>query len=257
MTKKHLDDSGCLISPVIDPIVIRGEDAEALERIDEFVSSLVFHAQMLDCLGYGEGGPGNREINEGSGVGGPERRAMRTCGTRCSSSGVACSSERWCVRGSADGLWYWLWTIRVDPVEAAESSEIAVERTDACAVLDGKRGEMCVRHKVPAQVPLGEQATEDVPVASSRCRHPGQVGIQPIIDVAPRFLGSQRVRGYARMSHDALERHQRCPRESDTLNAVHRFVQPRARSGVKVGLFIYGVEQHVGVNDHWMPSASN
>ena len=75
---------------------------------------------------------------------------------------------------------------RIDPADAVEAGEVAVEGTYAGTVLDGESGQMSIRDEVPAQIAVDEKPSEDVAVAVPGVGHPGLVGVQPIGDTPPR-----------------------------------------------------------------------
>ncbi len=81
----------------------------------------------------------------------------------------------------------------VEAPETGKPGEVAVGADHGQAVFEADGRERGITDQSGTQVKVDEEASEQSSMAWSRRWHPARGGAQPILDMAPRLAGTQRV----------------------------------------------------------------
>ena len=142
-------------------------------------------------------------------------------------------------------------TQRVVPVESSEAREVRVGGDDGHPVFEGEGGERGVGDEVPAEVVRGDELAQDARVVRTGLRDPGDGRLEPGSDLAPCGLTIERSPGRSRMRHDPQECAEGLPRKADAVWPVELLGEPRHGLLVALGASVDGVDQEVGVKEHY------
>lgn len=140
----------------------------------------------------------------------------------------------------------------VDPADLPESRKVRVGRVDIEAVLDRDRGHMGVGDELSGRVVFRQQRAEDIGVPFGGTGNPHDGNVQPAADDAPDEIGPLRVRDDSGVGEESHNRRERLPRKADTAVAVQCAFEPLPGWLVLGGFLVEGVDEEVGVDEHYL-----
>src|SRR5919202_3034523 len=132
------------------------------------------------------------------------------------------------------------------PGHALEATEVAIERHDRGAMLEGKRRKVRVADEVARRPRASEQSPQERDVTAGWLRCQGLRSRKPPVEDFRRLLGGERWGEDCWMGGESQERQVHDPGKGDRLAACKRAPQPVPRDGVLACALIDGVQQDVG-----------
>jgi len=138
-----------------------------------------------------------------------------------------------------------------------EAREVAVRRCQHQAVLDGERGQMCVRNQIRARGRLDKQSAEHLSVSFRRRGNPNRFAVEPFLDLMPCRATRRGPLEDTRVRDQAEEGEQTGPGQPHPCGAVQSLIEPGTRALVLIEVLNMRVDQEVRVNeDQWKRSPS-